>query len=101
MNRKFAVGGNRKMLGKSDRTRTSYPAEPQRPGRTAQHGGKSMSKRSGTEGRNLRIEYRGIVGGGIDRIWAAVAEPVASNPDVLWANNTATVQELQRQTSRS
>ena len=42
-----------------------------------------------TEGRNLRIEYRGIVGGGIDRIRAAVAEVVASNPDV---------QELQRQT---
>ena len=30
-----------------------------------------------TEGRNLRIEYRWIAGGGIDRIRAAVAEVVA------------------------
>jgi putative ABC transport system substrate-binding protein len=51
-----------------------------------------------TEGRNVRIEYRGIVGGGIDRVRAAVAELVASNPDVVWANNTPIVQELQRQT---
>jgi putative ABC transport system substrate-binding protein len=51
-----------------------------------------------TEGRNLRIEQRGIVGGGIDRIRAAVAEVVASNPDVVFANNTTIVQELQRQT---
>jgi putative ABC transport system substrate-binding protein len=50
-----------------------------------------------TEGRNLRIEYRWIAGGGIDRIRAAVAEVVASNPDVVWANNTTIVQELQRQ----
>jgi putative ABC transport system substrate-binding protein len=50
------------------------------------------------EGRNLRIEYRGIVGGGIDRIRAAAAEVVASNPDVVHANNTTIVQELQRHT---
>jgi putative ABC transport system substrate-binding protein len=51
-----------------------------------------------TEGRNLRIEYRGIVGGGIDRVRAAVAEVVASSPDLIHANNTAIMQELQRQT---
>ena len=51
-----------------------------------------------TEGRNLRIEYRWIVGGGIDRIRAAVAEVVASNPDVVLTNSTPIVQELQRQT---
>ena len=51
-----------------------------------------------TEGRNLRIEYRWISGGGIDRIRAAVAEVVASNPDVVHANATTMVQELQRQT---
>jgi putative ABC transport system substrate-binding protein len=51
-----------------------------------------------TEGRNLRVEYRGIVGGGIDRIRATVAEVVASNPEVVHVNNTAIVQELQRQT---
>jgi putative tryptophan/tyrosine transport system substrate-binding protein len=51
-----------------------------------------------TEGRNLRIEYRGIVGGGSDRIRAVVAEVVASNPDVVHAANTPIVQELQRQT---
>jgi putative ABC transport system substrate-binding protein len=50
------------------------------------------------EGRNLRIEHRGIVGGGIDRIRAAVAELVVSNPDLVHTNNTPIVQELQRQT---
>ena len=51
-----------------------------------------------TEGRNLRIEYRAIVGGSIDRIRAAVAEVVASNPDLVHTNNTPIIQELQRQT---
>jgi putative ABC transport system substrate-binding protein len=51
-----------------------------------------------TEGRNLRIEYRGIVGGGIDRIRAAVAEVLASNPDLVHATTTPIVQELQRRT---
>jgi putative ABC transport system substrate-binding protein len=51
-----------------------------------------------TEGRNLRIEFRGIVGGGIDRIRAAVAEVVARNPDVVQAGSTPIVQELRRQT---
>jgi putative ABC transport system substrate-binding protein len=51
-----------------------------------------------TEGRNLRIEFRGITSGGIDRIRAAVAELVASNPDLLCATATPIVQELQRQT---
>jgi putative ABC transport system substrate-binding protein len=51
-----------------------------------------------TEGRNVRIEHRGVVGGGIDRIRVAVAELVASNPDVVHTNNTPMVQELQRQT---
>ena len=51
-----------------------------------------------TEGRNLRIEFRGITSGGIDRIRAAAAELVASNTDLLWATGTPIVQELQRQT---
>jgi putative ABC transport system substrate-binding protein len=51
-----------------------------------------------TEGRNLRIEFRGITSGGIDRIQAAAAGLVASNPDLLYANDTEIVQELQRQT---
>jgi putative ABC transport system substrate-binding protein len=51
-----------------------------------------------TEGRNLRIEYHWIAGGVIDRIRAAVAEVVASNPDVVYATATPIVQELQRQT---
>jgi putative ABC transport system substrate-binding protein len=51
-----------------------------------------------TEGRNLRIEYRGIAGASIERIRAAVAEVVASNPDVVHATATPIVQELQRQT---
>ena len=51
-----------------------------------------------TEGRNLRIEYRGITGGGIDRIRAAVAEILASNPDLVHATTTPIIQELQRRT---
>jgi putative ABC transport system substrate-binding protein len=51
-----------------------------------------------TEGRNLRIEYRWIAGGGIDRIRATVAEVVASNPDLVHATTTPIIQELQRQT---
>jgi putative ABC transport system substrate-binding protein len=50
------------------------------------------------EGRNIRIEFRGVTGGGIDHIRAAVAELVASNPDVVHASNTQIVQELKRQT---
>jgi hypothetical protein len=35
-NKQFAAGGgNRSMLGQGDRTRTSYPAGPQRPGQTS------------------------------------------------------------------
>jgi putative ABC transport system substrate-binding protein len=51
-----------------------------------------------TEGRNLRIEYRGIAEASIERIRAAVTEVVASNPDVVHATATPIVQELQRQT---
>jgi putative ABC transport system substrate-binding protein len=50
-----------------------------------------------TEGRNLRLEYRAITGGGIDRIRATVAEIVTSNPDVVHVSNTPFIQELQRQ----
>ena len=50
------------------------------------------------EGRNLRLEYRAITGGGIDRIRATVAEIVTSNPDVVHVANTPFIQELQRQT---
>jgi putative ABC transport system substrate-binding protein len=47
---------------------------------------------------NFRIEVRGIVGGGIDRVRSTVAEVVASNPDLLYGTNTVIVQEMQRQT---
>src|SRR5262249_22562176 len=51
-----------------------------------------------TEGRNFRMEGRGIVGGGIDRVRSTVAEVVASNPDLLYGTNTVIVQEMRRQT---
>jgi putative ABC transport system substrate-binding protein len=51
-----------------------------------------------SKGRNLQIEYRGLVGGGSDRIRAAVAEVVTSNPDVVHATTTPIAQELLRQT---
>jgi hypothetical protein len=49
MNKMFASSGKRPMLGKGDRTRTSYPAEPQRPGRTGQHSTKPALKRTGAK----------------------------------------------------
>jgi putative ABC transport system substrate-binding protein len=51
-----------------------------------------------TEGQNLRIELRGTRTGDIDRIRAAAAELVASNPHLVCATATPIVQELQRQT---
>jgi hypothetical protein len=33
----FARGGRTKMFGAGDRVKSKFPAEPQKPGRTAQH----------------------------------------------------------------
>jgi hypothetical protein len=33
----FASGGKQKMFGAGDRTKSKFPAEPQKPGRTGQH----------------------------------------------------------------
>jgi hypothetical protein len=45
MKKTFASGGKQKMLGKGDRTKSKYPAEPQKPGRTGQHATKAAPKR--------------------------------------------------------
>jgi hypothetical protein len=45
MQKTFASGGKRPMLGKGTRTRTAYPADPQKPGRTGQHATKPAPKR--------------------------------------------------------
>ena len=42
---KFARGGKQKMFGKGSHTRTSYPAQQQRPGRTGQQSTKPAPKR--------------------------------------------------------
>jgi hypothetical protein len=44
-NKQFASGGRTKMFGRSDRTKSAYPAELQRPGQTAQHATKAAPKR--------------------------------------------------------
>jgi hypothetical protein len=41
----FAAGGKQKMFGAGDRTRSKYPAEPQRPGQTAQHSARTKPVR--------------------------------------------------------
>jgi hypothetical protein len=42
----FASGGRTKMFGKADRTKSNYPASPQRPGQTSgQASGKPAPKR--------------------------------------------------------
>jgi ABC-type uncharacterized transport system substrate-binding protein len=51
-----------------------------------------------TEGRNMRIEYR-WGGGDVDRIKAAAAELVRSNPDAIMAASNPTLAELQRLTN--
>ena len=45
----FATGGRTKMFGAGTRTKTKYPAEPQRPGRTGQHSTKPALKRTGAK----------------------------------------------------
>ena len=41
----FASGGKTPMFGKADRTKSAYPAEPQKSGRTGQHSTKPVPKR--------------------------------------------------------
>jgi hypothetical protein len=48
----FASGGKRPMLGKGGRTKSAYPATPQKPGKTGQHNGKSAAKRTGAKVRS-------------------------------------------------
>jgi hypothetical protein len=61
MKKQFASGGKRAALGKGDRTRTSYPASPQRPGRTGQHSTKSPPRR--TSGKTRPLDQAGAMGG--------------------------------------
>jgi hypothetical protein len=61
--KQFARGGKTPMFGKSDRAKSAYPASPQRPGQTAQHGGKSMSKRTGAKVRSAAVDEAGSMGG--------------------------------------
>ena len=62
MNKKFAAGGKRPAFGKGDRTRTSYPAEPQRPGRTGQHSTKPALKRTGAKVADTAGDMDGSAG---------------------------------------
>ena len=63
MNKTFASGGKRPMLGKGDRTRTAYPAKQQRPGRTGQHATKPALKRTGGKVRSAAVDEAGDMGG--------------------------------------
>jgi hypothetical protein len=58
----FAAGGRTKMFGTSDRTKTKYPAEPQKPGRTGQHATKAAPKR-GAKVRSGVVDEAGDMGG--------------------------------------
>ena len=58
----FASGGKRPMLGKGDRTKTKYPAEPQRPGRTGQHSTKPALKRTGAKVADTAGDMDGSAG---------------------------------------
>ena len=66
MNKKFASGGKRPMLGKGDRTKTAYPAKQQRPGQTGQHATKAAPKRLLSTGRRAGrapVDMAGDMGG--------------------------------------
>jgi hypothetical protein len=55
--------GRTKMFGTSDRTKTKYPAEPQKPGRTGQHATKSAQSRTGAKVRSGVVDEAGDMGG--------------------------------------
>jgi hypothetical protein len=59
----FAAGGRTKMFGAGDRTKSKFPAEPQRAGRTDQHATKSASKRTGAKVRSAAVDEAGDMGG--------------------------------------
>jgi hypothetical protein len=66
MNKQFASGGKQKMFGKGDRTKSAYPAEPQKPGRTGQHATKPAPKRllsTGRRGGRAPVDMAGDMGG--------------------------------------
>jgi hypothetical protein len=63
MNKTFAAGGKRPAFGKGDRTRTSYPAEPQKPDRTGQHSTKTTQRRTGAKVRSAAVDEAGDMGG--------------------------------------
>jgi hypothetical protein len=60
---KFAAGGRTKMFGAGNRTKSKYPAEPQRPGRTGQHSTKPALKRTGGKVRSAAVDEAGDMGG--------------------------------------
>jgi hypothetical protein len=63
MKKQFASGGKRPMLGKGDRTKTAFPAEPQKPGQTAQHSGKTVPRPAVKRTAKAPINEAGSMGG--------------------------------------
>ena len=63
MQKTFAAGGKRPMLGKGDRTKTAFPAKQQRPGQTGQHDSKAVLKRTGAKVRSAAVDEAGDMGG--------------------------------------
>ena len=59
----FARGGVTPMFGKNDRTKSAYPASPQKPGRTGQHATKAAAKRTGAKVRSAAVDEGGSMGG--------------------------------------
>jgi hypothetical protein len=51
------------MFGAGDRTKSKFPAEPQRAGRTGQHATKPASKRTGAKVRSAAVDEAGDMGG--------------------------------------
>src|SRR6266536_6696943 len=57
-----------------------------------------LEKRGWLEGRNLRIDYRFAPAASPDQVQLSVKELVALRPDVIFANATPIVADLQRET---
>jgi hypothetical protein len=61
MNKQFARGGKKPMLGAGSRTRTAFPASPQVPNQTSQHA-KPACRRNVSPGRGAS-DLAGSMGG--------------------------------------
>ena len=62
-NKQFAAGGKTPMFGKSDRTKSAYPADPQRPGQTSGQAASPKPVRPAKRITKAPVDTAGDMGG--------------------------------------